>query len=72
MFFFSFTSFRIDMFLSWRARWKIDGMNTLDSWKYKVVKLEKHQLFTKILVDVGNPPKGMPSLNEVSNENFLW
>ena len=60
------------MFYSWRARWKNDGLNTLDSWNSKVVKLEKHQLFTKILVDVGNPPKGMPSLTEVSYENPLW
>lgn len=45
---------------SWR-RYRLDGLNTV---QYNLLNVEEHELYTRLLVDVGHPPQNIRVLQQ--------
>lgn len=66
------SGFRNDLFLTWRSRWKTDGLNSLDSSKYSVTSKHDLKLYTNISVDLGPPPLEIPNVSNITKESLFW
>lgn len=67
-----FITCRNGLFLTWRSRWQTDGLNTLDSSKYRVIERKLTELYTTISVDIGQPPAAQPDVRNVTHESLAW
>jgi len=63
---------RQDLFLTWRSRWRTDGLSSLDHTLYKVVSKEQKALFTQVTVDIGKPPPHPPIDARMPRESWIW
>jgi hypothetical protein len=61
-----------ELFMTWRSRWKTDGLNSLDSSKYRVVQITNSKMYTNISVDVGKAPEKMPDVSHLKHESYAW
>ncbi|KAK2171809.1 hypothetical protein NP493_1025g01039 [Ridgeia piscesae] len=61
-----------DLFLTWRSRWRTDGLSSLDHTLYKVVSKEQKALFTQVTVDIGKPPPHPPIDARMPRESWIW
>jgi len=61
-----------DMFMTWRARWPTDGLNSIAKTGYQVLEITDSKLFTNITVDVGKAPSQKPDYSHLPRESFIW
>ena len=60
------------MFMTWRDRWKQDGLNSLSHNKYRVVSKVHQPLYTLVAVDIGQPPPKPPIDPQASTQSLYW
>ena len=68
---FSVLFIRYNLFITWRSRWKTDGLNNVAD-KYQLVEKQEHKLYTTFLVDVGKPPDEPPIDKNAKPESLIW
>ena len=70
---FTFLYPRYPILASWESRWKTDGLNSIETTNYTVLKLDKTSLFTRVLVDVGKAPKEeLLVIPTTSSHTLIW